>query len=328
MNKKLYCLGDLHINFNHDWDDELFNNFLNWFISIDFGPKDDCELIQLGDVTDKSANRGKVIEFVTKFFIEAQKKFKKIYILGGNHCGSLRNNEYQYSTQFLSYFENIVTIYDEMIFLTENGFKVLALPYKRVNGKTLDDYYSYDLPKEYYTTKIDLICGHVALKEKGNFFGGIEVNKFKNAKNYIFGHIHTRFGQFKDYYTGSVLPNKIDEVKTEFPRIIKCIGGEDIEIPDFIKYDTLLFGEEANINDNLIHIFTITNCKNINQAKQQYPNLYIKGVEKIINNTTISSGEKKILFQSPFEALSLMLDETGITIKRKTMNILTELFKS
>jgi len=332
--EKLYLMGDIHFGIQRDWDSELFNNFINWFEKQNFGKKEECELIQLGDVVERASNLGDTLEMVTRFFNIAINKFKSIYIIGGNHDHKMLNNRSQYATKYLTYLgdNQIKTIYKEEIFHTQNGFHILALPYRRVEGKILDDYYSNDLPEEFYKTKVDLVCGHVAIKEIKSFYGGINIDKFK-AKKRAFGHIHSRIGVFKDDYCGSVVPLKINEEETELPRIIKCydkkLNENNIEIPIFVKYDNLIFGsaEPRKLKNNIIKIYTVKNCKNILQAKSNYPNTYIKGVEKIENKVNVKTGEKIEHFISPLDALDRLISETKLVIKRKTLSLLKTLLE-
>jgi len=328
---KLFVIGDMHLSTSRDWDREIFNKFIRWFSDTDFGNPEECELLQLGDVTERSSNLGDTIEFVMRFFQIASKKFKTIYVLGGNHCHKNVHDVSQYSTKFLWHLNNVKLIYKEEIFNTENGFHILALPYRRVEGKILDDYYSNELPEEFYKTKVDLICGHVALKEPKTFYGGINISKF-HSKFRAFGHIHSRNGLYKDDYVGSILPFKIDEEKTELPRIIKIIEKNktgQLEIPIFVKYEHLRFGETPKVfDDNITRIYTIVNCKNIQQAKNHYPRLFIRGVEKIQNNISVKAGEKVEHFISPLHALDNLLQETKMIIKRKTLSLLKSLLET
>jgi DNA repair exonuclease SbcCD nuclease subunit len=339
-NKHLFVCGDLHFETNHDWSQEAFHKFISWFENYNFGDYNQSELLQLGDVVEKATNTGATLELVSLFFDIACKKFSKIYVLGGNHCHRLTKEKSQYATQFLKFIgthhskgdvSQIEVIYDEKIFFTSNHFQIIALPYKRINGKILDDYYTKELPPEFYSTKADLICGHVAIKEPKTFYGGIDITKFATT-NYAFGHIHTRNGLYKKYYTGSVLPFKIDEENTELERCIKVftksnaqITEQEIQIPRFITYEKVKFEDQPTFkkeSDNQVHIYTVTNCKNIQQAKNFYPDYYIRGVEKINTNITVHAGEKEKIFLTPLEALDSMLKETKMTIKRKTLSLL------
>jgi len=333
---KLYLLGDCHLSVSRDWDREAFNKFIDWFEQQNFGNKEECELIQLGDVVEKATNLGDTLELVAKFFTIVCKKFKTIYLIGGNHDHRLVHEKSQYATQFLKYIgdSQIELIFKEQIFHTKNGFHIMALPYRRVEGKILDDYYSNELPEEFYKTKVDLVCGHVAIKEVKSFYGGINISKF-HGKHRAFGHIHTRNGQFKEDYCGSIFPFKIDEDITELPRIIKCLTSKGlsnpIEIPQFIKYENMKFGEKPKFNKNsnkLVHIYTIHNCKSVQQAKSEYPNIYIRGIEKIQNQINVKTGEKIELFITPLDALNNLIKETGMIIRRKTLSLLKNILET
>jgi calcineurin-like phosphoesterase family protein len=329
--KQLFVLGDTHFSTNKDWNFDSFSNFITWFESYDFGLFEDSELIQLGDVVEKASNLGDTLELVTKFFSIACTKFKKIYLIGGNHDHKMINDKSQYATQYLSFIGNnqVKKIFKEEILTTENGFNVIALPYRRVNGKVLDDYYSSDLPEEFYTTEADLICGHVALKEAKGFYGGIDIAKFA-TKFRAFGHIHIRKGQHKGSYTGSIMPFKVDEQDTDSPRAIKVysrgkgISEREIEIPQFVKYDTVQFGDTPPHakGEQISYVYTVSNCKNVQQAKTYYHDYYIRGIEKNINSADTKAGEKADIFLTPIAALETMLKETHSTIKRKTLALL------
>jgi hypothetical protein len=341
ISKQLFVLGDLHFNLARDWDSEAFNKFIKWFEEYDFGNYELSELLQLGDVVEKASNLGDTLELVTIFFDIACKKFSKIYILGGNHCHRLSRDKSQYATQYLRLIgaqhskgrvSQIETIYDEKIFYTKNLFHIIALPYKRVNGKILDDYYSNNLPSQFYKTKADLLCGHVAIKEQKTFYGGINISKFATT-NYAFGHIHSRNGIYKKLYTGSVMPFKIDEENSELERCIKVFTKDEhdkiieseIIIPKFIKYDKIQFEQTPEFkknSDDQVHIYTVTNCKNVQQAKSFYSDYYIRGVEKTPVSLTINANSQEKIFLTPLEALASMLKEIKVPIKRKTLSLL------
>jgi len=336
--EQLNVLGDLHFGCSHDWDREAINKFIDWFESFDFGKFEENELIQLGDIVDKSSNLGDTIEYVTRFFKIACKKFKKIYVLGGNHCHKLYKEKSQYASAFLKHigeYNQIETVFKESLILTPNNFHVIMLPYKRVNGKLLDEFYSDELSSKFYDTQADLLCGHVGIKEPKSFFGGISLNRFK-TKRYAFGHIHSRNGLYKKYYTGSIMPFKINEEQSELPRCIKVfqrnnnvIKELEIQLPNIITYDKVNLNDEPQYKKNsdiLVHIYSVVNCKNINQAKNLYPDYYIHGIEKKYEQLTTTTSIKDI-FMTPIEALYQMIKEKKIIIKRKTMGLIEELLK-
>jgi DNA repair exonuclease SbcCD nuclease subunit len=327
---KIYFLGDLHFNDRNEWSIPSIEKFIEWFHSLKIPPN--SFLIQLGDVFDKAANYGITIKLVTQFFRIASEKFKQVYVLGGNHDFSFRKEHYQYATNYLKEsFKNVQYVYDEMI-LEIDGQQIGMLPFKKIPGKILDKYYSEELNEFFYNC--DIICGHIAIEENNTFFGGININKFNPKTNFILGHIHTRNGPNRSFYTGSIMPFKINEANTEDPRCIcvydinkKSFDG-DIYIPEILKFETAFFGDElyntTKPDDGVIRLYTIKNCKHLHEAKTFYPKHYIYNVEKPIqvSNITVS---KQNLLMTPEEAFNLMLKEQGIILKRKTMQVVKEL---
>jgi len=327
---KIYFLGDLHFSDNNEWSIPSIEKFIEWFHSLYIEPN--SILIQLGDVFDRAANYGITIKLVTQFFRIASQKFEKIYVLGGNHDFVFRKNIYQYATNYLNEsFENIHFIYRHII-LEVNNKTIALFPFQKIPGKILDKYYSEELENVYYNC--DIVCGHVGIEEKGTFFGGMNISKFKPDTKFILGHIHTRNGQYKNYYTGSILPFKINEDQTEEPRILNIYDIDtntfsSINIPKIIKFEIANFGDTLHDldkpDDGLIRLYTIKNCKHLHEAKSQYPNYYIYNIEKpnkIDNKISVS---KQNLLMTPQEALSLMIKEQKIILKRKTLQVIQEL---
>jgi DNA repair exonuclease SbcCD nuclease subunit len=324
----IYCIGDLHASLARDWNKESFDKFIKWFTSYPF--EKNSTAFFLGDIFDKAMNYGDTLKMASYFFVKCSHLFKDIYIIAGNHDQKMEKN----ATEFLQYLGGTkyqIKIIDKETILEINNQKILALPHRRVDGKNLDSYYSNDLPEEMYNTEWDLICGHVAAKESHSFFGGIDTSKFK-TKHWALGHIHIRYGEFKEYYTGSILPNKINEELGDRDRAIFCFNkGQktEIKIPKIITYESILFGEVPQYtkeSDSLVHVYTVKNCKNKKDAIFHYPNIYIRGVEKAetkIESTTNITNE---IFMSPLEALESMIKETKLVLKRKTLALLKNTF--
>jgi UDP-2,3-diacylglucosamine pyrophosphatase LpxH len=325
----IYFLGDLHFNNDHEWSQLSIEFFTNWFNkSVFTNPKEDI-LIQLGDVFDKATNYGSTVHLVTQFFEFASNKFKSIYILGGNHDLGLKNKRFQYATEFLSKaFGNICCVYEEDI-LNISNINITMLPFKRVKNQTLDSYYS-DLDNKYKNSTIT--CGHVAIKEEGSFFGGIDISTYNTQ--FVMGHIHTRNGKYKDCYTGSVLPNKINENDSELQRCIKIFNTKtskfsELSIPQFISYKSVNFGDTIptvkEIPGSNLTLYTVKNCKHLQEAKNYYQQHYIYNIEKPIKNDAITSVSKTNLLLSPAQALEMMIKEQKIVMKRKTNQLVKEL---
>jgi DNA repair exonuclease SbcCD nuclease subunit len=317
----------------HEWDIPALEKFTDWFSNQQF--EEGSTLFQLGDVFDKAANYGETIRLVTKFFKIASEKFESVYVIGGNHDLGLHKKSFQYATNYLSSsFNNIYTLYKEVI-LNLDKTEIAILPFQKINGEILEKYYSEKLPAEFYNC--DITCGHVALKEEGTFFGGIDVAQFNPRTRFIMGHIHSRNGKYKDCYTGSVLPNKINEAQTELPRalieydtITKLYS--DIPIPEILKFEIDTLGSnltyKKDSNDDLIHLYTIKNCKHLHEARNHYTNNYIYNVEKPKQVDTVTSVSSSNILMTTSQALNMMIKENKMILKRKTLQVVRELLRT
>ena len=342
--KKLFVLGDMHFSNSREWDLESFNHFIDWFENYDFGKYEDCELLQLGDVTEKSINNGAVYFLVTKFFKIALRKFSRIYVIGGNHCWKYdvtRNSEY-FSTEYLSNMsDNIKTIFSEEKFTALDGkLSILALPFK-FTVSSIEEYYNKHLNESFYEEKYNIICGHVNLYDSN--FPSIEGLKLKNFKfdHAVFGHIHSRIGANAKYYTGSIMPFRKSEEKTELPRCIKVYDDTnnelpEIELPIFRQYHIIDFNKnkpefERN-SGTIVHIYELVNCKNDLVGEKTYPNFYIKKSSTIKSiddcNTDSIDNDNNILLKDDYTVLEQMCKDNNIILKRGTKVLLKELLSS
>src|SRR5574344_44768 len=335
--KKLFVIGDLHFSTSRPWDYESFENFLKWFEKYDFGKYEECELIQLGDVTEKGTNTGTPMEMMTEFFSSALKRFNHIYVLGGNHCHKLVNDTSQFVTQYLPLMsDNISVIYDEKEFMTDSGMNVLALPYKHTDIG-IEKYYNECLDKSMYENQHDLICGHVCLYDDSmKYIPGVDLKKFK-YRYASFGHIHSRIGKNAKYYTGSVMPFKTSEEFTELPRCIKVFTKEkeldEIKLPTFRHYQVIDFNKESPQNKkfsgDIVYIYELSNCRNKSSAKELYKNYYFKFGQ--IENISLNEGDftklelTKKLFDNNFTAFQKMCEEQNLQFKRKTQILIRQL---
>jgi DNA repair exonuclease SbcCD nuclease subunit len=327
---KIYFLGDMHASTQYEWSKQAFESFIDWFRGLHIEPN--SILIQLGDVFDRATNYGEIVNSVTHFFRIASRKFEKIYVLGGNHDLGFYKQKFQYATEYLnSSFNNINPIYKETILKFPNEhLKIAVLPFQKISGKILENYYSNELEDEFYSC--DITCGHVSIKEEGSFFGGIDPSKFDTK--FIMGHIHVRNGNFKKSYTGSIMPFRINEDKTELPRSIITYDTQlrqfgDVFIPNFIKFEYANFGDTLpNHLNSLFHLYIIKNCKHLQEAKNYYSKNFIYGIEKqkqTENSVTVS---KSNILMTPEKALELMIKEKKVVMKRKTLQLVKELLSA
>ena len=324
---KICVLGDLHFRTDLWWGG-VAESFLSWFEKAEVGGI----LIQAGDVTDKDVNPGDTVDLVYRFAQICASKFEHTYILVGNHDRKLYKGRDQYSFKFLKRMDGITVIEEPKIY-DLHGVKTAMIPFVRTRGMTVDEYYESNLPKEFYSEEFDILVGHLAVKEKGTYYGGIDISKMK-SKNYALGHIHSRpqASKFAKLYTGSIAPCKVDEDLTgDQPRCIKifedAVLTEEVSIPRFMTYDSVTFPKEIpKTSDGLIHVYTVKGCKNLALARGFYKESHIRGVEKSKkSDVEVSVGERGKAFGSTREAFSSMLKETGMKISRPVHKYVSDL---
>jgi hypothetical protein len=321
-NNKICVLGDLHFRTDLWWN-EVASRFLSWFEKYDFGPRDSISLIQLGDVTDKDSNPGDVIDLVDQFASICEKKFHETLILIGNHDKKIYKGKTQYSFKFLKNRQSI-RISEKPGIEIVGGKKILLLPFIREDGIQIDEYYSTGLDPKFYDIEYDLMVGHISGKEKGMKFGGVELERFKTKRRAL-GHIHDRYddSQYRYDYTGSIAPFKVDENNAELQRCIKVFDNEmnlsEITIPSFIEYCDIRFPDPIQkIDDQILRVYTVLDCKNLQKARGFYTNHYIRAIEKTQKNDEIIGTDTQIkTFRNKTEAYREWIKENKITPNRR-----------
>lgn len=331
---KKYIIGDFHFSNAHPWSEKAFLDFIDWFDKLPVEPNS-C-LIQLGDVLDKNMVDGRTLGYATRFFKIASKKFRRVIITSGNHCqktNRLKRNQ-QYVVEYLPYaFENIEVYTKETILKIDEHTKAVLLPFKKTfTASTTEEYYSNELPAEFYEG-CDLLCGHMAIKE--GFIDGIEVEKFK-AKHIAFGHIHIRNGKYAQCYTGSIMPFKSDET-SDLPRCIKVLNDnsssmDEITLPEFVHYAKFDYAvgsvPEHKKDESPIWIYDVIGIKSKKMAQELLPDYNInatKLTETKIEDTMNSITEQMTTFsQNKLDCLKEMIKVKNLKLKRNTMALLTE----
>lgn len=336
---KICSFGDVHFSSINQWNSEAGENFIDWFDKEDFGPKDETELVFVGDIAERDTNPGDVIDQMYRLFNLASKKAKHVYVCMGNHDKKLYHDKEQHSLKFLSNFPNITVYETETAITTENGYKVLMLPWQRmVDGITLHDYYNTSLPKELTDTEYDLVVGHWNIKEEKGLQWmqeGVDLKKFK-TKSFAIGHIHLRT---RDEYVGSVFPNSVAEQNDCYPRGYKVYenGKESfVEMPRFLKYVTIKYGESIPEREpNCAYAYVISECNTEAEAKEKYPEIQVRGIERpastarnidvnSVESSELSSITTNYITDLP-NAFCDFIKETGTTLSRPTFTLIKNL---
>lgn len=331
---KFFSFGDIHFSCMNKWNYDAGNNFIKWFENYDFGPKEECEIAFAGDISERDLNPGKVIDQMDRFFELCSLKFASTYICMGNHDKKLYRGEEQHALMFLENKPNIYIAEDETVFTTKNGFNILMLPHQRLETETVNDRYNSIADK--FQEEYDVIMGHWQIKSlEGplSFLDGVDITKYK-AKQWAIGHIHTRDRQ---EYIGSVWPNNVSEQFTKYPRCYKVIDSEtgcsEVFIPEFLHYETLVYGEPIpEQKENCTYVYTISSCANEKQAREKYPEVYIRGIEsrnKVDMSNITSDSDADGFNIALMKSFDNMLTELDVPVSRTAYSmvkkILTEL---
>ena len=334
---KVLMFGDVHLSSINPWNYEAGENFIQWFDKQSFGNKDEIEMIFVGDIAERDVNPGNVVDQMWRLFSSASSKAKSVHVVCGNHDKKLYHDIEQHSLKFLTNLPNVKVYEKETEIVTENGYNVLILPWqaKSAEGVTLHDYYN-KLSESYKDKTFDIITGHWNIKEAtGPAWAqdGVDLANY-HAKCYAIGHIHLRT---RDEYIGSIFPNSTSEQNDSYPRGYKVYenGVESfILIPRFLKYVNLKLGEPKPIEEpGCAYAYTITECNTEVEAREKYPDLAIKGIERVPTavrvGTQVSAegegGELKEISNNYISdlptAFADMIKESGITVSRSVYNI-------
>jgi hypothetical protein len=282
---------------------------------------------------------GRVTANLARFFDICERNFSTIYVLTGNHDYDWYKDRLYYVGEFLvDRYENVKIIKEPEIFKTPLGFNVLALPYARYpDGRNIEAYYSDQLPTEFYKFKDGLIVGHVAVKEKGKRYDGVDFSKFQDNAMAL-GHIHVPAGEFANCYVGSVYPNNKSEMFLH--RSIKCYVHDngkvvhskenDVKIPEFIRYCEVRYPDKMSFPRNIpITVWDVFNCGSVEAAKIQYPGCFIKSAtrdneKKKVADTPILSN-LRLNRKTSIEALQDMIVAQSLEVSDEELTYLKEL---
>lgn len=335
MSKRFICFGDIHFSSINQWNFEAGEHFISWFESHDFGNPEEIEFGFVGDIAERDTNPGNVVDQIDRLFKLCSKKGKHTYIAIGNHDKKLYHDIEQHSLVFLRKYKNVSVIEKETVVDTENGFKVLFLPWQRIQGQTLHEYYD-SLGDDWTSPHYDALVGHWQIKENTGLAWqqvGVDISRF-DATCMCIGHIHNRV---RDEYIGSVFPNNIDEYDPNHSRGYKVLNEDRTvifeELPEFLKYETIEIGTTPiENNKDCAVVYTVKNCVSELEAKEKYPNLLIRGIER----ETLFGKEKvdvstdaisNIQVTDPLSALDEMIKEMGLTVSRPVYADLKKLLK-
>lgn len=260
----MLVIGDLHLTEN--WIKRLqVENFMNWL------NKQDClinskTIILLGDLFEIPTPPAYLVAFYLQLFSRAWAD-KNIIIVRGNHDVNLEED----SLDHFSYMDN-VTIVKDLKELDIEGHKCLLLPHynhEGTNKPPMHEYYS-SLKGSY-----DYIFAHVM--DETQSMGGLiknvcDLSNIKGKK--LFGHVHTPNVKQGGNYLGSAIKNSSTEKSdNKILALIKEESLEFIDVPSFMEYETVDYGEDISNKDTLV-LLNVLNAPTKNEAQTFYETKY------------------------------------------------------
>lgn len=268
----IVIIGDIHAKKGEPFRSTV-KKFFNWLYE-NFSQD---TIIQVGDLFDSSSPHAEVEEEV----IGLLKRFKKVYILSGNHDYSRVHGNTLLPLIHHDNLTIITDIYEEVI----DNISFLFLPYKY--GDMKEKY-------EALTGEYAYIVTHTTPKQLAFGEEGID---YKLKGFYIHGHIHvTSRYDFRDDYgnqhfvLGVPFPTRYGEQR-DF-HVILALENEKksniITLPYFHSYETIKFGEEPQNKNNILNII---DAPDANSVYERYTGYYIReeGIELKRDNLEVDN---------------------------------------
>ncbi|KKL93117.1 hypothetical protein LCGC14_1877880 [marine sediment metagenome] len=290
---KIICCGDTHFKVESPFF-EAGQSFMKWFVEQDFNNENNY-LVHLGDVYHQSRPNPRVIKVVENWFLN-KLKFKKMYILSGNHGYNRARNSYAGSP--LTNFGNIELLKEPQTFNIES-LKFLSLPYYYPfilkDIPPMEEYYS-NLPEE-LRVKVDFIVSHV--EDETSHFSDYYCDLSYLKGQRISGHIHIPSGHF----LGSAFISRYDEKGKSGNLEIIDIETKNtklIPIPRFLDYYDVNYPDSIPKVSAEFPIWNIHDISDKESVLEQYPDIYIhemfkKQTRKKLKRKDISTSKKSIM---------------------------------
>jgi hypothetical protein len=323
---EIICFGDIHLSDDRPWMNKVGKAVVDYICTLPENNSDNVGLF-LGDITERTSISGNV--FNTILGLAHVLKFKKTYILIGNHDIKFRNGGWTTPLLFLKddnkqLFKNIEII-SEPYFFMQCGVSILALPFKpQFGASSIKDYEKINQGTEDLKnpTVIDLIVGHFADTSDPSVLDTLVNITHIKSKYRCLGHIHKPSGN----YIGSMIPNKVSEGRV--PRYIHAYGKDTfrkIELPIFCDYYEVTYPEELPSTPALYPLWTVKNCKDKDSAVNKYPDSFIYkclfDITMDLDSFRQLSGGNNIEKLSSKELVKQYLDSVGDSIPKKIKEI-------
>jgi DNA repair exonuclease SbcCD nuclease subunit len=251
MSEKLIVVGDIHLREN----DPYFTQgklFLDWLFTNH--NESENSLLLLGDLVESINVSHELLEVYIDYFVNVS-KFKKIYILQGNHDCTI-------SSTLLSAFKPLknVEVILEAKSLILGKVHALCLPHfdYTQSGVSMVDFYSN--PDE-DIKKIEFdFCFHHVEDETEHFSSKFCDLSTYRVKTFMAGHIHTETITKGGHYLGSPIFNsRSEQNKVPIIASIDLLSKEYsiIEVPIWLKYYDVEYPNVLPAIDTPLAVITV-----------------------------------------------------------------------
>ena len=303
----VYIVGDLHIRKEEPFFTAAAKT-LRW-LEAQVEPND--HLVFLGDLFHTSKPFPKEYEMAISSFSRLAENNVSVWLLAGNH--EFHEDQKTFAIEPLNDINKYVSIITVPGIVDISGFKFLMLPWmSRTQFKSKDreaylhGMYETDEPGSFIDSLkdslsgVDFICYH--FEDETVFMGGVNTgvdlsllqSKCPKAIR-IAGHIHLA----SKNYIGTPYQTRYDE-KGQIGHILVLEQGykdpEGIQVPLFIEYLDVVYGDEVPSDDGHALILSILDAPSIGAAEVKYkgPNIYIRKVEIVASENRTVDGEVSI----------------------------------
>lgn len=277
----VYLISDIHFSSEKEWKLEIGKKFVDYCVA-ELAPriKESDYAIMLGDAIDRISNPGSVYFLLTKLYDGFLSRFKKVFIIPGNHEYKIYegSNRAEFGLDFLSDFENVEIIKEPFSRRVIDGKTCLFLPHNPYVG-VCEKWYEQQL-SERNEEPADYAFGHFMLRTKHVHPRATAVSRdLIPAKRCIFGHVHT---QIDPEYPGSCFAVKVDEVEQKRMLIVDFETGAEAyhDFPNFVEYNTITYPEKIQEKSKLytVQVYDVIGNISEDEASQHYKGHWVSKV--------------------------------------------------
>lgn len=258
----MLVIGDLHLKIKEPfWSAQ--KEFLKWLES----QFPDQKLLFLGDVFDSTSPHWDVFSYFDVFLKNRQ---QEVFILKGNHDFS------RFRGATLSSLSNHshVHIIKEIETFDIEGYSCLFIAYfSKDNFKQIT-------PER---SKYSFVFSHLTHPEEAFGDEGIDLS-FINSNYFFYGHTHQEnTHSIKHRIVGAPLPTRNGETLGNILKIDSDYEIYKIPVPDFLKIETIKYGEEI---PNPNWLYNVVEAPSFDSVYDKYGSFYVRSEGIKLKETT------------------------------------------